>query len=250
MRADLDRKRHRIGIAVDNHDAHPGDRGENLNPYVSQSACADHDAGVTGPCHPCDLGGRVIGRQTGIRESRDIGRLERIVDLHDAARGGLQVVGVTAVGVDAGELVVLAVHVVACAAGTAQATRDQRMQDHLVAHRHIGDGVADRLDPSGILMPDRVRQFDAALLGPLPFENVQIGAAHSGATDPHDHVEWTGHHRIGDLGELQLVVVADNLYGSHDDLPVVVAVRDSSNVGWRRSVMTGPLVPSHSSSSA
>jgi hypothetical protein len=116
----------------------------------------------------------VVGGQTGIGESRDIRGLQRVVDLHHAPGRGFQVVGVTAVGVDAGKGVGLAVHIVPGPAGPAQPARDQRVHDHLVAFADVGHGGADRSDPAGVLMPDCVGQLDLRFFGPLAFDDVQI----------------------------------------------------------------------------
>jgi hypothetical protein len=56
--------------------------------------------------------------------------------------------------------------------------------------------------PAGVLVPDGVWQFDAGLVFPLTFEDVQIGAAHTGATDAYDHVQGLFDRGFGDVGEL------------------------------------------------
>jgi hypothetical protein len=157
----------------------------------------------------------VIGRESGVGERGDVGRLQRLVDLHHAARRCLQIVGVAAVGVDAGEGAGLAVHVVAGAAGPAQPAGDQRMHDHLVTLPDVGDRGADRLDPAGVLVADGVRQLDLRLLGPLPFQDVQVGATHTGAADLDHHIERSGRGRCRYLLHLEVLVVADDLDGSH-----------------------------------
>ena len=57
---------------------------------------------------------------------------------------------------------------------------------------HVGDAGADLPHPSGVLVAERVRQGDVALLRPLALDDVQVGAAQSGAADLDDHVERTG----------------------------------------------------------
>jgi hypothetical protein len=157
----------------------------------------------------------VVGRQPRVGEGRDVRGLERVVDGYDAARRRLQVLGVPAVGVDARELAVLAVHVVTGAARTTQAARDQRVHDHLVALADVGDRRPDGVHPPGVLVTDRVRRRHARLLLPLSLEDVEVGAAHPGATDADDDVE--GPRGLGDvdLVHLEVLVVADDLDGSH-----------------------------------
>ena len=88
-----------------------------------------------GPEWPGRLGHRVVRGQAGVGQRGDVGRLQRVVELDDAAGGGLEVFGVPAVGVDARERAVRAVHVVTGPAGAAQPAGGQRVQDHLVADR-------------------------------------------------------------------------------------------------------------------
>ena len=171
-------------------------RLEHLNTDVAQPACADDDALSRGQ-PPGSLRRGVVGGEARVGKCGDVGRLERVVDLHHAARRRLQVVGVPAVGVDAREVVRLAVHVVAGPAGAAQPAGDQRMHDHLVALGDVGDRRADRVHPAGVLVADRVRQLDLGLLGPLALEDVQVGAAHPGAADLDDDVERAGRSRSG-----------------------------------------------------
>ncbi len=66
---------------------------------------------------------------------------------------GLEQLGHAAVGVDAGEASLVAVHVVGEAAGPAQPTGDQRGQDHGVARGQVGDPGADLVDPAGVSWP-------------------------------------------------------------------------------------------------
>src|SRR5262249_5431732 len=121
----------------------------------------------------------------------------------------------SAVGVDAGKRAGLAVHIVAGAAGTAQPTCDQRVHDHLVAFAHVGDRRPYRLDPAGVLVADRVRQLHTRLLRPLAFEAVHSGPAHPRTADLDHHVEWLRGLWYGHLLHLEVLVVADDLHGSH-----------------------------------
>ena len=164
---------------------------------------------------PRRLGRGVVGGQSGVGERGDIGRFQRLVDLHDAARRRLEVLGVAAVGVDAGKRVGLAVRIVTRPAGPAQPAGDQRVDDDLVAFLDIGDRRSDRIRPAGVLVPDRVRQLNLRLLGPLALQDMQIGPAHTGSADLDDDVERSGRRRDRFLLHLEVLVVADHLDGSH-----------------------------------
>ena len=99
---------------------------------------------------------RVVGREPGVRQRGDVLRVQRRIELHDRPRGGLQQLGEPPVRRDARERVVRAVHVVAGAAGPAQATGDERVQDDRVADGHVGDRRADLVDPAGVFVPEDV----------------------------------------------------------------------------------------------
>jgi hypothetical protein len=105
----------------------------------------------------------------------------------------------SAVGVDARETAGLAVHVVAGAAGPAEPAGHQRVQDHRVTGLQMLNRRADRVDPAGVLVPQRVRERDVALGCPLAFDDVQVGPAQTGSADPDDHVERPDGLRLGDI---------------------------------------------------
>src|SRR4029079_15322445 len=175
----------------------------------------DHAAVPRGET-PGRLGRGVIRRETRVSECGDVGWLERFVDLDHTACRRLEVLGIPPVAVDARERVGLAMHVVAGAAGPTQPTGDQRGHDHLVSFTDIGHRGAYCRYPAGVLVPDRVRQLQVwVLLGPLAFEDVQVGAAHAGAADLDDHVERSRRRGYRHLRHLEVLVVADNLDGSH-----------------------------------
>src|SRR6202165_4835088 len=118
--ADGQRKLDGVRVAVDDDDLGGGQRLQNLNADVAQPPGADDHAAVPGRQAARGLGGGVVRGEARVGERRDIRGLQRVVDFHDAAGRGFQVLRIAAVGVDAGEGVGLAVHVVAGAAGTAQ----------------------------------------------------------------------------------------------------------------------------------
>jgi hypothetical protein len=162
---------------------------------------------------------RVVGGQAGVGQRGDVLGVQDRVELDHRPRGGLEQVGEPAVDRDAREEVVLAVHVVAGAAGPAEAAGDQRMDDDRVADLDVGHGRADLLHPAGVLVAEDVGQLDARLLRPLPLLHVEVGPAQAGAADAHDHVVRTGDRRLGDRLHLQRVVVAVQACGDHAKAP-------------------------------
>jgi hypothetical protein len=83
------------------------------------------------------------------------------------------------------------------------------VQDHFVADSDVADSAADGVDPAGILVPDCVGKLDLGFLGPLPFEDVQIGAADAGGADFDNHIQGVGDRWFRGVGELEVFVVAD-----------------------------------------
>ena len=158
---------------------------------------------------------RVVGGQPGVGQRGDVLGVQRRVELDDRARVGLEQLGEAAVDRDPREQVVRAVHVVAGAAGAAQAAGDQRVDDHGVADLDVGDGRADLVDPAGVLVAEHVGQLDAGLLGPLALLDVQVGAAQPGAADAHDHVVRPGDLGLGDLLDGERLVVLVQARGDH-----------------------------------
>src|SRR6266566_3713240 len=129
------------------------------------------------------------------------------VEFDACPRGGAQVLGHPAVAVEAWERAVAAVHVLARAASTAQPAGGCRVQDHGVTDLHAGDRGADRVHPARILVTERVRKRDPHRLGPLTLDDVQVGAAHAGSADLHDHVERALDGRLRCLLDHGLLVV-------------------------------------------
>ena len=137
------------------------------------------------------LANRVVGGQPGVGERRDVRRLQPGVELHHRAHRRPQVLGHPAVDADAREAVVGAVHVVAGPAGPTEPAGHQRMEDDLVVDGDRRDRLPDRHDRAGVLVPDGVRQLDAALVRPLALDDVQVGAADAGRIDVDQDVERT-----------------------------------------------------------
>ena len=153
--------------------------------------------------------------EAGIGERGDVLGLEAGAELDHRARGGLQQVGEPTVAVDTRERAVEAVHVVADAAGQAQAAGDVGMDDDGVADLDVADARADLVHPARVLMTGGVGQLHAGLLGPLALLDVQVGATQAGSPDPHDHVERTVDLRLVDRVKRQGIVVSVEPRGLH-----------------------------------
>src|SRR3954463_16815912 len=214
--AELARELQRLLGRVDDDDLGRRVGLQALDADVAQAARADHDALRPGAEDGDRLLDGVDGGQPGVGERGDLGRLERRVELHDRARAGEQVLGEAAVAVDAGERAVLAVHVVAATARTAQPARDERVDDDRVADLDVRHAGADLVDPAGVLVARRVGQLDLGLLGPLPLLDVQVGAAEPGRPDLDDDVERPRDLRLVDLVHLQGLVVRVQASRLHD----------------------------------
>src|SRR3954464_13729387 len=214
--AELAGELQRLLVRVDDDDLGRRVGLQALDADVAQAARADHDALRPGAEDGDRLLHGVDGGQPGVGERGDLGRLERRVELHDRARAGEQVLGEAAVAVDAGERAVLAVHVVAATARTAQPARDERVDDDRVADLDVRHAGADLVDPAGVLVARRVGQLDLGLLGPLPLLDVQVGAAEPGRPDLDDDVERPRDLRLVDLVHLQGLVVRVQASRLHD----------------------------------
>src|SRR4051812_9257282 len=214
--AELARELQRLLGRVDDDDLGRRVGLQALDADVAQAARADHDALRPGAEHRDRLLDGVDGGQPGVGERGDLGRLERRVELDDRARAGEQVLGEATVAVDAGERAVLAVHVVAATARTAQPARDERVAADRVADRDVRSAGADRVDPAGVRVARRVGQLGLGLLGPLPLLDVQVGAAEPGRPDLDDDVERPQDLRLVDLVHLQGLVVRVQASRLHD----------------------------------
>src|SRR5207247_7241820 len=98
-----------------------------------------------------------------------------------------EVLSKAAVPADAGEGTVLAVHVIAPAAGGARPIGDEGVDDHGVASlevAHLRPGV---FHPARILVSGRVGKLNTHLAAPDTLDDVQVGSAAPRPTDPNDH---------------------------------------------------------------
>ena len=214
--ADLLGQRERVGVAVDDDDARAGDRRERLDRDVAEAARALHDGGGARVESGHGLAHGVVGGDARVGQRGDVGGVGARVELDARAGGGAQVLGHAAVVArQAREEGVLALHVAAAPARQAQPAGGLRVQDHRVADRDVGDAVADRVHPARVLVADHVGQRRVHRLGPVAVDDVQVGAAHAGATDLHDDVERTlerGLRDVVDLGILVVRVYPDGLH--------------------------------------
>ena len=148
---------------------------------------------------PRRLLGRPVGRQARIGIGRHVLRRQAARQLDQGSNAGQQILGIAAIGIDAGELALRRVHVVAAPAGEAMAAGDQRMADHRIADLEALDARADLLDPAGILMPHDIGKLHIHLAAPDALDDVQVGAANAGATDADDDVGGLLDLRVGDF---------------------------------------------------
>ena len=117
MGAELLGELERFGIAVDDDDRGRGERSQALDADVAKAARADKHAGGARIQQRESLTDRVICRDPGVGERRDILRLGLRVEPDARAGRGEQVVGHPAVSRQAGERAVDAVHVIPGPAG-------------------------------------------------------------------------------------------------------------------------------------
>src|SRR6266567_5750782 len=110
----------------------------------------------------------MIGSETCIGQGSNIFRSQAGVQLDDRTRTRLEKVSHAAINRNAGECRVTTVHVVASAAGTTEATGDERMHNYRIAYRDIADGRADSFDPASVLMAKGVWQSHTGFFCPLP----------------------------------------------------------------------------------
>src|SRR5664280_3776124 len=153
------------------------------------------------------------------RAATSVRRLGAGVELDDRPRRCAEELRHPAVDVDAREGATAAVHVVVVATGAAEPARHQRVQDHGVARPQMLDGGADLTHPAGVLVAERVGQGDMAAVGPLPFDDVQVGAAQPYPTDLDKHVVGTLDRRLGHLLDHQALLVVVQPHCLHGDLP-------------------------------
>jgi len=128
-----------------------------------------------------------------------------------SALTGQQVLRIAAIGVDAGELAVGGVHVVATAARQAVAAGDEGMADHGVADLDSLDAGSDLLDPAGVLVAHDVGERHLDLAAPDALDDVQVGAADAGAANAHDHVGRCGDARVGHVLIVDELVAGERL---------------------------------------
>jgi hypothetical protein len=181
---------------------------------VPDAADADHDRGRARGQAGEELLDGVVGGNAGVGMRSDLGGVDTGRQLDQRAFVDEHVVGEAAVARQAGELVALAVHVDAAAAGDAETAAVRGVDEDCIAGRGGGDVVADRLYPARVLVAEDDRRLQARRLHQA-FLRVQVGRAHAGAADLHDHVPRRDRLRLGALDQLERLVVLRQKRCSH-----------------------------------
>ena len=113
-------------------------------------------------------------------------------------------------------------HIVAGSARATKPARDQRVHDNLVGLTYVGHRRTDRLHPAGVLVPDGVGKLNLSS-PPTDLPDMQIGPMRHPA-DLDDDVERSGGRRGRHLLHLEVLVVANDLDGSHGVIGVFLIV--------------------------
>src|SRR5215472_9133890 len=156
---------------------------------MAQASCSYHHHFRAGVQVSGRLLDRVIGSQTGIGQRRDIFWLKARIELDDGTSIRLQQIGHTTVNRNTWECRVGAVHIVARATGPAESAGDEWVNDHSITNSDIADRRSNFLNPSRVLMTQRVRKSNARLLRPLTLDNMEIGTAQASTPNPHNDIE-------------------------------------------------------------
>src|SRR5215207_2274293 len=173
--------------------------GQLLDP-VDVAAVPDDHTGGARIQQGHGLADGVVGGQAGVGQGGHVGRLELGVDLDHRPGPGPQVGGHAAVGIEAGEEAVDAVHVVPGPAGAAEAAGRLGVEDHRVPGGDVADVRADLVDPAGVLVAEGVGQRRVGVqLVPLAQVEVDVGPAHARPADLDDHVVGALDLRLLDL---------------------------------------------------
>jgi hypothetical protein len=177
-----------------------------LHADVAEPADADDGAAGARGQERRRLLDRPIGGQPGVGVGGDVLGGKTLLELEGRALHGAQVLRESAVDVEAGELGVLAVHVLAPPAGGTDAVGLQRVHDHGVARPQGRDRRSYLLDPPGVLVPERVGQRWVLDAAPDAFHHVQVRAADAGSADADDHVVGSLDAGVGNLVQTQPLV--------------------------------------------
>ena len=141
-------------VAVDDNDRCSADRGHHLDADVSEATGADHEDEVA----RFQKGGRfrhdVVGCQPCVSESRDVLRLELVVELDHGAGSSLEVLGIATVDIDSRKKGGFAVDIVAEAAGFAEPAGDQWVQDDFIPDLDVRHRVPDGMNPACVFVAD------------------------------------------------------------------------------------------------
>ncbi len=200
--------RHLQGLVrdVDGDDLGAARGPQALHTDVAQTADADDGAAGARAQERRRLLDRPVGGQPGVGVSGDLLGGETLLELEGRALHGPQILREPAVDVEARELGVLAVHVLAPPAGGADAVGLQRMHDDSVSGLQGGDRGTYLLDPPGVLVAQCVRQRRILDAAPDALHHMQVRAADTGSPDAHDHVVRTLDPGVGHLVEVQPLI--------------------------------------------
>jgi len=89
------------------------------------------------------------------------------------------------------------------------------MDDDRIADRNVANGRADRFDPAGILVADRVREARVKCGLEPALEDMEIRSADAGAGNPDDDVVRVHDPGLGHVDELERLVIAQNACRLH-----------------------------------
>ena len=201
-------------VGLDRDDRARSQLAEKLHRDVPDASDADHDGARAGRGEVSQPVDGVIGREARVRVGRNGCGLDAGREADERSLGHEHEVREAAVDREAGELVPVAVHVVAAPARDAEPAAVRRVDEYGVAFRDGRDAGADLLDPACVLVAEDARKRDAGGLH-QSLDRVQIGRADSRAADPHEHVR--GARRLGHraLDQLERPVILAHEEGSH-----------------------------------
>src|SRR5216683_1113104 len=106
-------------------------------------------------------------------------------------------------------------HVIACATGATEATGNQRMDNDRISNGYIAHRRANGFYPARVLMAQRVRQLHTRFFRPLSLDDVQVGAAETGAANAHDDIKGGCNLWLSDLFDHRRLFILMQTYRFH-----------------------------------
>ena len=228
----LARQLERRRPGVDGDDLDRAQRAKHLKRDVSETADADDRRSAAGREVRGGFLGRPVGGQAGVGEGGHGGRLQIGRQLEHRSLDGPKVLREPAVRVDAWEDQTLAVHILAASTGRANTIGHDRVDDDRVAYLDGTHIAANRLDPASVLVARNVGQGHGDPLLPEPFENVEVGPAQAGPADPHDDVVRPLNAGLRNFGDLERLVIGNDLGCLHRPSPRRSAPRAGHGRAW------------------